>query len=110
MLIDTEKLSSDIKAAVSLMLKTDADSVDSFDAKLLAKIARQSDNTAYSIKSGRITGETRAFLVDGIRHNILAFVGKINGIDVLTANRVHFAVSVVVFKTISDASGTEIAP
>jgi len=110
MLLNTDKLTSDIKAAVSLIIKKDAESVEGFDHRLLAKLVRQSDNTAFSIKSGKITGETRSFLIDGVRRTILAFVGAMKGIDILTANRVHFAVSVVVFKTISDASGFEIKP
>jgi len=110
MQLNTDKLSSDIKAAIALVLKKDAESIEGFNPKLLAKLVRQSDNSSLSIKSGKITGETRSFLIDGVRRNILAFVGEMKGIDILTANRVHFAVSVVVFKTISEASGFQIKP
>jgi hypothetical protein len=110
MLINTDKLSTDIRAAITLVLKTEASSVTGFDAKLIAKITRQANNAAVSIKSGKITGETRTFLVDGIRRDILSLVKAMKEVDVLTANRVHFTISVVVFKTISDTSGFEIKP
>jgi hypothetical protein len=108
--LNTEKLSSDIMAAVELVVKKDIVTLEGFDYRHLAKLVRQSDNVATSIKSGKITGETRNFLVDGIRRGILDLVKGLQGLDVLTANRVYFAISVVVFKTISEASGFEIKP
>jgi hypothetical protein len=110
MAIDIERLACDIKSAASIILNKDASAVPGYDVKLVGKIARQAYNLTLGIQSGKITGETRTFLVEGVRHTILSFVKELRGVDVLLANRVNFAVNVVVFKTISNASGFEIKP
>ena len=108
MALDTEKLTSDIKAAIAIAIRKDVAFVDSLDTKPLKKIVRQAANTAFAIKHSRITGETRDFLLSTLRQTMTESAHSIPGIDESMAHRATQALSVVVFKAISDATGTEI--
>lgn len=108
MAFDAEKLTLDIRSAATIILGKDVSAIEGFDIKLTGKIARQAANAANTIKTARITKETKDFLLDGIRSTIKAFVDALQGVDAFTAGKVSYAITYVVFKTISNETGEEI--
>jgi hypothetical protein len=108
MVLDTEKLTIDIKSAASIILDRDVTSVEGFDTKLVSRIARQADTAATNMKRGVVTKETRDFLIDCIRSSTSAFVGGLKGVDAFTSGKVNYAIVYVVFKTITNATGAEL--
>jgi hypothetical protein len=108
MVLDTEKLSIDIKSAASIILATDVTAMPGFDNKLVTKIVRQADTAAMNMKRGVVTKETRDFLIDCIRTSTAAFVAALKDVDPVTAGKANYAVVYVVFRTISASTGAEL--
>ena len=107
-LFSAEKLSRDICGAASMMLGADVAGIPGYEDKLVARVVQHAGNLAFNLKGGRITGETRNFMVDGVKQHIKHFVEALKSEDIIALNKAHFAVTFVVFKTVSDASGVEI--
>jgi len=108
MVLDTEKLTIDIKSAASIILGRDVSSIEGFDLKLVSKIVRQADTAAMNMKRGVVTRETRDFLIDCIRTSASSFVSELKGIDAFTSGKANYAIVFVVFKTITNATGVEL--
>lgn len=108
MVLDTEKLTIDLKSAASIILDKDVTTLEGFDPKLVAKIVRQSDTAAMNMKRGVVTKETRDFLLDCIRTSAGAFVSELKNVDAFTSGKVKYAIVFVAFKTISLATGIDL--
>lgn len=109
MILDNDKLKSDIRSAVSIMLKAEVASLVGFDEHAVAKIASQSENLAANLKNGWITHETRDFMMDGVRRQVMKLVGSLH-LDAPTVSKLRYAVLYVVCRTISEATGAELKP
>ena len=107
-LFNAEKLARDIEGAVSMMLGAAVTEIRGYDEKLVARIVQHASNLAFNLKGGRITGETRDFMVEGVKNHIKRFIEALVSEDTLALNKALFAVTFVVFKTVSDASGVEV--
>ncbi len=103
--IDIAQLITDIKAAVTDVLKADVSTFRGFSERQLEAIARQSAFVAKGIATGEITEATRDFFLDSIEDMALSFAKTLRGLVLVTVEKVWNAAVAAIWKAISTATG-----
>lgn len=107
--IDTAQLIEDMRNAVNQILNKDVTTLRGFSERQIKAIAQQSELVAIGIASGKITEETREFLLDGIEDMALNFAKTLRGLLMVTVEKVWNAIVEVIWKAIEAATGLILA-
>lgn len=103
--LNSEKLKSDIKAAISMYTAKPAEAMPGYDEKLISRIIARVENLVFHFGTGLITKETVDFLMEGIEKAESDLIDAVCADNVFAHGKAMFAVGFVVRKTLSDLTG-----
>lgn len=107
--LDIAQLIADIQTAISSELNADVTSFKGFAKQQLQAIAEQTERVARGIASGEITAGTRNFFLQGIKDMSLNFVKTLQGLLIVSIEKIWNTMLNVIFLAISKATGLNIS-
>ena len=106
--IDMKQLVSDMKSAVSEIVKKDSSTISGFSERQLTGIASQAVLVAKGIASGDINDSNRDFFLDQLVELAHNFVRTLVGLMVVTIEKIWSAIVDVLWKAISAMTGIDL--
>lgn len=101
--IDVDQLVTDIKDAATQIVKKDITTVKGFSERQVKALGQQAALVAEGIAKGQITEETREFFLDSLETMAQNFIHTLQGLFLLTVERIWNAVVDVIWGTINKA-------
>jgi len=101
--IDAAKLATDIKDAASQILNNDISALKGFSERQVTAISQHAALVAGGIASGQITEETREFFLENIERMTESFLATLQGLLMITIEKLWNAVVSVIWNTINVA-------
>lgn len=103
--IDVNQLVSDIKTSATQILNKDISTVRGFSERQIKAIGQQAALVAAGIASGQITEETREFFLESLEKMTQNFLDTLQGLLLVTIEKLWNAVVGVIWTAISGATG-----
>lgn len=105
MTIDIDQLAKDIKSAASQVLAKDVTTLSGFSERQVKAIAQQTAFVEAGILGGGITEETREFFLKSLEDMACNFVKTLQGLLIVTIEKVWNAIVEVIWKAIEAGTG-----
>ena len=105
MSLDMDILVSEMKSAASLILTKDVATLKGFSERQIKNIAAQAVFVEEGIITGEITAATRDFFLDSLKDLVRNFIRTLQGLVIVTIEKLWNAIVGVIWKAIETATG-----
>jgi ABC-type iron transport system FetAB ATPase subunit len=108
MSLDVDILVSEMKSAASLILTKDIATLKGFSERQIQNIAAQAAFVEQGILSGEITPATKDFFLDNLKDMVRNFIRTLQGLVIVTIEKLWNAIVGVIWKAIGAATGLKL--